>query len=584
MTPDPRRSFDAGLRFAAAGRWRKAAAEFAAAARLAPAEPAVHQALGAALMRLGRREEAATALRRAVALRPGDAQLLFDLGLALAHAGRNAEAAEPLEQAFALDPALPALRYSLGLALAQSGEIDRGLAVLEGGDAPTQLMRGLLLQQQGRVEEALFHLRQADTLCPDDLVTETNLALTLHYLPGVTATDLAEAHRRYGRRLGGREPAAPEAYANDPDPDRLPVVGLVSGDLRRHAVGILTLRAIEGLARRGVRLVVFAHQGESDAITARFRAAAAGWHDISRLDDTAAAALVRRHRIDILIDLAGHTARHRLPLFLRRPAPLQVTWAGYVGTTGLTVFDGLIADPIEVPPGEEAQYSEPVLRLPLCYVSYDPPGAAPAVGPSPALATGALTFGSFNRPAKLNAAVLALWAEILKAVPRARLFLNYSLFRSAGARALALERLAAAAIGPDRVAFGEGGTSDEMLAAYGAVDIALDPFPYSGGVTTLEALWMGVPVVSLRGQTFAGRHGATHLHAVGLDELVADAPQGYVATAVALADAPDRLAALRAGLRDRVARSPLCDGALVGGHLLDALLGLWRGWCERNPG
>jgi protein O-GlcNAc transferase len=415
---DPNYHFENGRRIAKAGDWAAAADAFAAAIKLAPREARFHRALGAVLLRLNRFSEAVTTYERAVNLRPEHAETLAGWGMALGHAGRHAEAIAPLDRALALDPSLASARYSLGLSLARAGDFDRALTFLTGSDAETLLARGAVLMSMGRIDEAERDFHAADTARPNQIITESNLAMLGQYRRDASAPMLLDWHRRFGRSYGGVAPAAPRAYSTDSDRDRQLTIGFVSGDFRRHAVGVLTIRVIEGLARRGVRLVCFANQSDSagDDISARFRAAAT-WQSIYQRDDDAAASLIAAEEIDVLVDLSGHTAANRLRLFQRRPAPVQLTWAGYVGTTGLKVFDGLIADAIEVPDGEEQQYSEPIIRLPLCYASFDPPDFAPPVGPLPALATGIITFGSFNRPAKLNEDVLTLWAELLRAVP-----------------------------------------------------------------------------------------------------------------------------------------------------------------------
>ena len=281
---------------------------------------------------------------------------------------------------------------------------------------------------------------------------------------------------------------------------------------------------------------------------------------------------IRADRIDILFDLSGHTGDHRLLVFARRPAPIQITWIGYVGTTGLAAMDYLIADRFHVPPGAEAHYREKILRMPDGYVCFDPPAEAPAVGPLPALERGYVTFGSFNNVAKLTPEVIALWAEIV--APRARVAAVAASRRPWTARtarsgsAPRSPRPAAIATGSNSAAGCPGPTCWPPTTP---IDLALDPFPYSGGVTTCEALWMGVPVVTCPGETFASRHSLSHLSNVGLTETVAADRREYVDLAVRLAEDLPHLAALRAGLRDRMARSPLCDGARFAGHLLALL-------------
>ena len=270
--------------------------------------------------------------------------------------------------------------------------------------------------------------------------------------------------------------------------------------------------------------------------------------------------------IDVLIDLTGHFTKNRLKLFARRAAPVQATWGGYTGTTGLAAMDYLIADPHRVPEGTDRDYTEEVIRLPDDYVCYTAPDYAPGVGQLPAATNGFVTFGCFNKPRKINAEVLAAWAEILNAVPGSRLLLKFKHMESPDIREPFSASLSAHGVDLERVDFEGHSPHKELLDCYNAIDIALDTFPYSGGLTTCEALWMGVPVVALPTETFASRHSLSHLSAGGLTEYVASDLSGYVRLAAELAGDQSRLAATRAGLRERVARSPLCDGPRFARH------------------
>jgi predicted O-linked N-acetylglucosamine transferase (SPINDLY family) len=289
---------------------------------------------------------------------------------------------------------------------------------------------------------------------------------------------------------------------------------------------------------------------------------------------------IRADRIDMLFDLAGHTARNRLLVFARKPAPIQVTWAGYVGTTGLSAMDYILADRYEIPPEGEPYYREQVLRLPDGYLCYDPPAYAPSVSPLPALSLGFVTFGSFNNPAKISRQVIRAWSQILQRVPQSRLILKYNgMDDVANVNRLASE-FSNHGVDPVRIECLGWSPHEGLLAAYSHIDIALDPFPYNGGLTTCEALWMGVPVITCPGQTFPSRHSLSHLSVVGLTETIARDREEYVGLAVALATDLTRLAALRAGLRDRVAASPLCDGQRFARGLMHVLRETWRQWCR----
>ncbi len=322
-----------------------------------------------------------------------------------------------------------------------------------------------------------------------------------------------------------------------------------------------------------------------DAITERFIAAADCWRDTEKLSDDALAEQIRRDKIDILFDLGGHLGGNRLLLFARKPAPIQVKWVGYPGSSGLTAMDYLLADRFHVPPpspptplpeGEGSYRAERVLRLPDGYICFDPPVEAPEVGTLPALERGHVTFGSVNNPAKITPGVVAAWAEILGRVPGSRLVLRYAGFEQQGTRRRYEELFSARGIGPERLDFLGFAPHAAMLKDYNRIDIALDPFPYSGGITTCEALWMGVPVITLPGKTFAGRHSLSHLTNVGFTETVAEDLPEYIGMAVRLAGDLPRLAKWRSELRGRMARSPLCDGPRFADNLMNTLRGLSR--------
>jgi protein O-GlcNAc transferase len=343
-------------------------------------------------------------------------------------------------------------------------------------------------------------------------------------------------------------------------------------------VGFFLVRVLENLDRSRAETFCYSDRVATDELTSRLQAAAGVWRDATALDHAQLAQQIRADGIDVLFDLAGHTADNRLLTFARKPAPIQLTWLGYAGTTGLVAMDYLLADRYEVSEGAERHYQERVLRLPDGYVCYDPPRRAPAVSPLPALQQGYVTFGSFNNPAKINAQVAALWANILRRVPRARLMLKYTGWDDAAAVRSLAESLVAAGVEAGRLQCHGWSPHAELLAHYQRVDLAIDPFPYSGGLTTCEALWMGVPVVTCPGETFASRHSLSHLSSIGLTETVARDPDHYVELAVALAQDLPRLAALRARLRPQMESAPLCDGPRLARNLLTLLRRVWQEW------
>ncbi len=338
-------------------------------------------------------------------------------------------------------------------------------------------------------------------------------------------------------------------------------IGFVSGDFRRHAVGFLTIAALEGLARAGHRLVCYSNNPRDDALTARFRAASALWRPVASLSDQTLAEQIRADGIDLLFDLSGHSVGNRLLAFARKPAPVQLTWAGYFATTGMAAMDYWLADRHQVPESADLWYREKIIRMPASYICWEPPDEAPPVSPPPLARNGHITFGSFNALRKITPQTLAVWSRILLRVPGARLLLKAPGFTCPVARARALERFAQDGIGADRLDLVGGTTRPEQFALTGTVDIALDSFPYCGGQTTLETLWMGVPVITTPGETLCSRHSYGYLTTLGLEDTIAPDLDGYVDLAVAWAADPARLAALRADLRRRILTSPLCDTA-----------------------
>ncbi len=315
-------------------------------------------------------------------------------------------------------------------------------------------------------------------------------------------------------------------------------------------------------------------------MTTRFQRAATHWRDTSKLGDEQLTEKIRADRIDVLFDLTGHTANSRLLVFARKPAPIQITWIGYEGTTGMETMDYILANRYTIPADSEPFYRERVLRMPDGYVCYDPLSAAPEPGPLPAIENGFVRFGSFNNLAKINPGVVEVWAKILRRVPQSRLMLKYHGLGGRSVRDRYLGMFAALGVDAARLDLTPWSEHAEHMAAYRQVDIALDPFPFGGGATTCDALWMGVPVVTHPGETFAGRHSLSHLSNCGLTETIARDLDQYVEIAAALAGDLPRLAAIRAGLREWMAASPLCDGQRFAENFAEILRRVWREWCE----
>jgi protein O-GlcNAc transferase len=574
-----------GLAEASLGRLDEALACYRRALELNPNLAEAHTNLGNAARLRGDILESIRCYRRAVELRPGDLTAQCNLAGALCYAGLYAEAESQCRLVLKVNPQHPGALNILGLALREQGWFEeaaaafrQALAIRPDGDAGDNL--GGMLQKLGLLDEAIACYRDTLAADPASQVTRSNLLLASQYRPGVSAEALLHAHREWDAAHAAALRSPSPRWENPRDPERTLRLGFVSADFGEHVVGRLLIGVFEALA--GLACTTCYHLGgKSDSITERFRAAAGRWRESALLSDEQLAGQIRADGIDILFDMSGHTLGNRLLTFARKPAPIQATWLGYPGTTGLSAIDYLVADRHQVRDGEEACYRESLLR-PECSISFDPPAEAPPVARLPALDRGGVTFGSFNNPTKLNRPLVAAWSAILRRVPGSRLTLKYFSFDQPqlAARFRTWFREEGVA---DRVEFQGGSDYASFLAAHHDVDIALDPFPFSGSATTFAALWMGVPVVTFPGRTVAGRNATSHLKAAGLDEFIAVDQSAYAELAVALAADVPRLAGIRQSLRQRVAQSPLCDSRRLAQNLLALLREAWRRWCAGAP-
>ncbi|MGO9110814.1 MAG: tetratricopeptide repeat protein [Thermoguttaceae bacterium] len=549
---------------------------------LTPNDADAHNNLGMVFTEQRKLDDAVACYRRAVELKPEFAEAHNNLGSTLQDLGKLDDAVACYRRALELKPGLAVAHAGLGNAWKHQEKLDEAIAScrraleLKPDLAEAHNTLGNALKDQGKPDEAVACYRRALECKPDYAMAHDNLVLALHYCPGVTLAALAEAHAEYDRRQASPLRGAVAARENVRNRNGRLRLGFVSPDLSRHPVGWFLLGVLENLNQEQQETICYSDGMVKDDLTNRLRAAATQWRDVNQLGDQRLADQIRTDRIDILFDLAGHTAHNRLLVFARKPAPIQVTWAGYVGTTGLTAMDYLLADRYEVPPGTERYYQERVLRMPDGYVCYDPPSYAPAVMPLSALECGQVTFGSFNNPAKITSQAIEVWARILRRLPEARLVLKFKGWNNNGLARRFGEMFANQGIDPRRLELLGPSPHDKFLAEYNRIDLALDTFPYSGGLTTCEALWMGVPVITCPGETFASRHSLSHLSNVGLTETVAQDFDGYVELAVSLAGDLPRLAALRAGLRERMAASPLCDGKRFAVNFASVLHDVWQ--------
>ena len=578
-----RARFNLGNTLTALGRLAEADDAYRAALADDPGFVEAHANRASLMLQRGRATEARQKLRCALALRPDHATALANLSAALLALGAPADAERAARRAQSVRPdfAEAALRRGDVLQrqnrLAEAARAYAGAAALRPDLAEAYANLALVRQTQGGLDGAEAGYRRALALRPDLAEVRSNLAYLELFRPGVTLARVLEAHRAWDAVHGAPLRAEWTPFAPLPaEPRRRLRVGILSGDFRRHPAGQFAVRAVEALPGFGVELTLYANQLEADDLTGRFRAAAGRWVPVADRTDAELATLIRDDRLDVLIDLAGHNARGRLGVFARRPAPVQVAWSGYMATTGLSAMDALVADVHHVPEGAERFYTERILRMPGAFIAYDPPPDAPDPGPPPCLTGQPVTFGVFNILTKLTDGVLSSWAALLARLPESRLLLKTKALSCPETAARWRERLAAAGIAPERLILAGATDSRTHMGWCARVDVALDPFPFAGSTTTLETLWMGVPVITLPGETFSSRHSLAFLNVAGVEGCVARDPAHYVDLAAGWAANPARLAELRRSLRPRMAAGPLCDGRMLAGALAQSLGDLVR--------
>ncbi|MCX7379366.1 MAG: glycosyltransferase [Alphaproteobacteria bacterium] len=561
------------------------------AAALAPADPAPLLNLIRLHGEAGQLDRARDLARTATSQFPANAIFLFQLSVAEMRADDTAASKANLEAALAIDPGHCLSLYNLATILDGERHWDRAVALYRRARAADHagvlepFNSGSIELRIGEVAAAIASEEAWLRLHPADAVVWSNRLMAAQYLPGVTSQNLLAQHRAWQHGIADRlKLAPPPPVPTLAEAGRPLRVGLVSADFRVHPTAIFSIGAVERIDRAAVTLVAYDCAPTDDVMARRLRAAVPEWRDVADLPDDALLRLVREDRIDILLDLSGHISGNRLAVFARRAAPVQASWAGYVGTTGLDAMDWLIADRHLVLDTDEQWMAERVLRLPDAYVCFEPPAAAPDVTPLPAGDDRPLTFAAFHNPAKINDEVVALWARVLHAQTGATLRFVYDGYHLPGVQARLCAIFAVHGIEADRLSFTGSVSPQQMLEAYCATDICLDPFPYGGGLTTCEALWMGVPVVTLPGRSFAGRHAQSHLAAAGVSGTVARDADDYVAIVTALGADRQALQQLRAGLRARVASSPLCNAQRFAGHFADGLRHMWQEACAKSPG
>lgn len=572
-------------------RWEEAVACYRRALAHNPEDAQVYNNLTCVLSDMGQEAQAARVGMLAVSLRPDYAEAWFNLGNIFRALGDGNAARRAYHRAIRLKPDRGEAYSNLGdvhksaTELTQAAECYRTALRLQPNLPQPYVNLGEVLKEQGRVTEAITLLQQGLERHPHLSVLHSNLLFALHYSPHVPPEVIFRAHRQWGERHAAPlAPAVQPSFTNDRSPDRRLRVGYVSPDFCGHAVSCFLEPLLRGHDRGAVEIFCYPISRRSDEVTARFQSITGHWVPLTGLTDEEAAARIRADDIDILVDVAGHTCDCRPLIFARRAAPVQVSWLGYPDGTGMAAMDYRLTDAIADPPGvTDRWHVEKLVRLENGFLCFRPARSTDISPDLPARRNGHVTFGSFNNNAKITAEVVAVWAALLQRVPDARLVLKSRAFGDAETYARYSSLFAAQGVAPDRIDLRQHDQDQgDHLRAYDGIDIALDPFPYNGTTTSCEALWMGVPVVTLQGGHHVARVTASILHRCGLDDLVATSLPTYIEIAARLAAETDRLATLRRNLRARMQTSTLCDRDGFAAQVERAYRQMWHCWTESS--
>ena len=549
------------------GQPEQAIAHYREAIRLRPKFPEAYYSLGAALEMTDQLDRAIAQYEQAVEIKPDFAEAWNNLGNARAHNGQVEQAIQCYQRALRHKPNFAQAHNNLGAALRRAGQLDLPVECFERAlklrpnylDALLNLCDARM--HMGQVDAAIACCQRAQELYPDLPPVESNLIYLKHFDPRFDADAIHAGLRDFNQRW--RRPAA--THHNDRSPERRLRIGYVSPNFREHVVGWNLLPLLEQHNHQDFEIVCYSDVSAEDVLTRQLAACADAWHKTFGLTDAQIASRIRQDQIDILVDLTLHSTGNRMPLFALKPAPIQFTYLGYCGSTGLEAVDYRFSDAYLDPPAALDPSTEKTIRLP-CYWCYRPGGVAPDVSPLPEK----IVFTCLNNFAKVSSAAIDLWKQILDAVPQSRLLIQ----SDPGSHRDGLRtRLG------DRVDFAPRRPWNEYIARYLSASISLDPFPYAGGITSCDSMWMGVPVVTLAGNMPVRRGGVTILSQIGLTELIAQSPQQYARIAIDLAGDPSRLSELRRTLRDRMKSSPLMDAAALARHVEDAYRSAWQTWC-----
>ncbi len=547
--------------------------------------PTVSEALANAVahQQAGRLQQAELICRQVLAVAPQNAPAWHLLGVIAYQAGNYVAAVERIGRSVELAPEVAGAQSNLGLALHGLRKLDEALASfrraleLKADSAESHNNLGNVLKDLGRAGEAIGCYRRSLEIEPGNARTHSNLLTTMLLCPGFSVAEIRDEHRRWDQTHAKPLVGFDLPYGNERSAKRRLRIGYLSPDFREHCQAFFTVPLFESHNRQGFEICCYADVARPDGMTKRLRGIADLWRDIVGMNDEQVAGVIRADGIDVLVDLTMHMEQSRPLVLARKSAPVQVCWLAYPGTTGMRAIDYRLTDPYLDPPGQhDGEYAERSVRLPETFWCYDPLRSQPEVNRLPALTNGYVTFGSFNNFAKMNEGVLKLWAGVMKAVEGSRLML---LAESKSQREWVLDVLGHERVAADRVTFVNRQPVAKYLAMYQQIDIGLDTLPYCGHTTSLDALWMGVPVVTLVGETVVGRAGLSQLTNLGLTELIARDKEQNVRVVAWLAGDLERLSGLRQSLRQRMQDSPLMDAPRFARGIEAAYRQMWELWC-----
>jgi protein O-GlcNAc transferase len=558
---------------------------------LDPRDPVFHSNYGGVLLSINRFEDASVCFARAAALKPQEPDYHYYLGYSHELCHRLDKALTAYHKALDLKKDWPELLCRIGHLHYRRHELGATIRAMQRAVelkpdyAEAYETLGLAVLGQGRPDEAFKYLLKAWRYVPESSRTHSNVIACQNYSMNFSSADIL-AHGRHWDKLHAQPPAVKRRrLANEPDPERRIRVGYLSPDFYTHPVSYFFESLLKGHDPEHIDVFCYADVAVPDRTTDRLKRLAPRWTPVNRMTDTGVMEQIIEDRIDILVDLSGHTKGHRLHVFAMKPAPIQVSYLGYPNTTGLSAMDYRLTDDIADPPGvTDDDYTEMLIRLPEGFLCYTPPETAPQPSGPPCLKNGFVTFGSFNNTAKVNDDVVRTWALILTVVPHSRIMMKFRTLVCLETRRRYLHIFGEYGIEKERVIFVDHiPTLEDHLALYGHIDIALDPFPYNGTTTTCEAMWQGAPIVTLTGHSHAGRVGASLLNQIGLGEMAASDIEEYLAMAVLLAGDEERLIAFRKGLRERMSSSSLCDAPRFTRTVENTYRLIWRHWCATGP-